>query len=341
MTQPPSTMRRHEAPAAHGVTADGSSAAAPAVPPSAAASRPLSAAAIAVMVVLCLSWGFNQISIKLALPEIPPFTQGVIRSIGALLVVLAAARLRRVEIFTSDGTLRAGLLAGAFFGFEFILNYWGLVYTTASRAVVFLYVAPFVVALGSRRFLGEQLSALQWGGLALSFAGVALAIGVPQASVDGSVIFGDLMVMGGGVLWAATTLTVKASSLLRAPPEKVLAYQIAVSIPIMVGGAWIAGERITHMPGLVAWGALAYQTFWVVGVTFLLWYFLVKAYSASKLSSFTFMTPLFGVIGGYLVMHDTLTLAFAGAALLVMAGLYLVNRPDGAAGDPLLPVTKT
>lgn len=91
MTQPPSTMRRHEAPAAHGVTADGSSAAAPAVTPSAAASRPLSAAAIVVMVVLCLSWGFNQISIKLALPEIPPFTQGVIRSIGALLVVLAAA----------------------------------------------------------------------------------------------------------------------------------------------------------------------------------------------------------------------------------------------------------
>lgn len=338
MTQPPSTMRRHEAPAAHGVTADGSSAAAP---PSSAASRPLSAAAIAVMVVLCLSWGFNQVAVKLALPEIPPFTQAAIRSIGALLVVLAAARLRNVEMFTRDGTLRAGLLAGVFFGFEFILIFWGLVYTTASRAAVFIYIAPFVVALGSRRFLGERLNALQWGGLALSFAGVALAIGVPQASVDARVILGDLMVMGGGVLWAATTLTVKASSLLRAPPEKVLAYQIAVSIPILVGGAWIAGERITHMPGAVAWASMAYQTFWVVGITFLLWFFLVKAYSASKLSSFTFMTPLFGVISGYLVMHDALTLAFAGAALLVMAGLYLVNRPAEAAGDPLLPVTKT
>ncbi|MES2752504.1 MAG: DMT family transporter [Pseudomonadota bacterium] len=299
--------------------------------------RPLSAVAIALMVMLCFSWGFNQISIKLALPDIPPLTQAAIRSIGGLLVILMVAWLRGVPMFKRDGTLGAGLFAGVLFGLEFILIYRGLTYTTASRAVVFLYVAPFVVALGSRKFLGERLSKLQWAGLALSFAGVALAIGVPQASVDARVILGDLLVMGGGILWAATTLVVKATKLLQAPAEKTLAYQIAMSIPILAFGALVSGESITHMPGPVAWASMAYQTFWIVGITFLIWIFLIKSYSASKLSSFTFMTPLFGVIGGYFIMHDTLTLAFAGAALLVMAGLYLVNRP---AGDPLLPVTK-
>jgi drug/metabolite transporter (DMT)-like permease len=231
--------------------------------------------------------------------------------------------------------------AGLFFGIEFILIYRGLLYTTASRAVVFLYVAPFVVALGSKRFLGEQLSPLQWSGLALSFAGVALAIGVPQPSVDAKVILGDVLVMGGGILWAVTTLVVKATPLLQAPAEKTLAYQVAVSIPILALGAIVSGESITHMPGTVAWALMAYQAVWIVGTTFLIWIFLIKTYSASKLSSFTFMTPLFGVIGGYFVMHDTLTLAFAGAALLVMAGLYLVNRPGEPAGNPLLPATKT
>jgi drug/metabolite transporter (DMT)-like permease len=206
--------------------------------------------------------------------------------------------------------------------------------------VVFLYIAPFVVALGSKRFLGEALNRLQWGGLALSFTGVALAIGVPQASVDAKVILGDILVMSGGVLWAVTTLIVKATPLLQAPAEKTLAYQVAVSIPILALGAALSGESITHMPGPLAWALMAYQTVWIVGTTFLIWVFLIKTYSASKLSSFTFMTPLFGVIGGYFVMHDTLTLAFAGAALLVMAGLYLVNRPGEAAGNPLLPVTK-
>ena len=137
-----------------------------------------------------------------------------------------------------------------------------------------------------------------------------------------------------------TTLVVKATPLLHAPAEKTLAYQVAVSIPILALGAAVSGESITHMPGPLAWGLMIYQTVWIVGTTFLIWVFLVKSYSASKLSSFTFMTPLFGVIGGYFVMHDTLTLAFAGAALLVMAGLYLVNRPGEPAGNPLLPATE-
>jgi drug/metabolite transporter (DMT)-like permease len=304
-----------------------------------AKARPLSATAIALMVMLCLSWGFNQITVKIALPDIPPLTQAALRSVGGLAVIMLIAWLRRVKMFERDGTLWPGLIAGLFFGLEFVLIYRGLVYTSASRAVLFLYVAPFVVALGSRRFLGERLSSLQWSGLALSFAGVALAIGVPQASVDSTVIMGDIMVMGGGVLWAATTLTAKGTALIRAPAEKSLAYQVAVSIPILALGALLSGEKVVHMPGTLALASMAYQTLWVVGVTFLIWFFLIKTYSASKLSSFTFMTPLFGVMGGYFVMHDTLTLAFAGAALLVMAGLYLVNRPHEAAGDPLLPVT--
>lgn len=309
-------------------------------PKNSLAGRPLNATAVALMVMLCLSWGFNQITVKLALPDIPPLMQAAIRSTGGLVIILMVAWFRGVPLFRRDGTLKAGLLAGIFFGVEFILIYRGLVYTTASRAVVFLYIAPFVVALGSKRFLGESLSRLQWGGLALSFAGVALAIGVPQPSVDVKVILGDVLVMGGGILWAVTTLVVKATPLLHAPAEKTLAYQVAISVPILALGAAISGESITHMPGPLAIGLMAYQTVWIVGTTFLIWVFLVKTYSASKLSSFTFMTPLFGVIGGYFVMHDTLTLAFAGAALLVMAGLYLVNRPGEPAGNPLLPATE-
>ena len=304
------------------------------------AGRPLNATAIALMLLLCLSWGFNQISVKLALPDIPPLTQAAFRSFGGLLVILAIARMRGVEIFWNDGTLWPGIFAGALFGFEFVLIYTGLTLTSASRAVVFLYVAPFVVALGSKRFLGERLSSLQWSGMALSFAGVALAIGVPQPFVDAKVILGDLLVVGGGILWAATTLIVKSTKLLQAPAEKTLAYQVAVSVPILAIGALLTGERMTHMPGMVAMLSMIYQTVWVVGITFLIWFFLIRTFSASKLSSFTFITPLFGVIGGYFILNDSLTLAFAGSALLVMAGLYLVNRPSEAPGDPLLPVTK-
>jgi drug/metabolite transporter (DMT)-like permease len=308
------------------------------------AGRPLSPGAAALMLMLCLSWGFNQIAVKLALPDIPPMLQATIRSAGALPVLLLIARLRGVKLFARDGTLGAGLFAGVLFGLEFVMIYRGLLLTSAARAVVLLYTAPFFVALGSYQFLGERLRPWQWGGLALSFAGVALAIGVPQPDVDASVLLGDLLIVGGAAMWAATTLIVKATPLLRAPPEKALGYQVALSIPILGLAAWISGETLRRVPGPLALSLMAYQAVWVVGLTFLLWFGLVRTYSASKLSAFTFITPLFGVVASYFIMHDTLTPVFGAAALLVIAGLYLVNRPAPgvpAPIDPLLNVTKT
>ena len=305
---------------------------------SSAATRALTPGAVALMLMLCVSWGFNQIAVKLVLPDVPPMLQALIRSVGALPVLFIIGRLRGVKFFERDGTLWPGVSAGIIFGIEFALIYRGLLLTPASRAVVFLYVAPFFVALGSYLFLGERLRASQCGGLALSFAGVALAIGVPQANVDANVLLGDLLVVAGGAGWAATTLIVKATALIKAPAEKGLGYQVALSIPILSFAAWISGERITHVPSALSLALLAYQSFWVVGLTFLLWFALVKAYSASKLSAFTFITPLFGVAASYFILHDTLTIAFGVAALLVIAGLYLVNRPDSKiAPDPNVP----
>src|ERR1700682_4328161 len=236
-----------------------------AIPPD---GRPLSPGAVALMLMLCLSWGFNQIAVKLALPDIPPMLQAMIRSIGALPVLLLIARLRGAKVFVRDRTLGAGLFAGLLFGVEFVMIFRGLQLTSASRAVVFLYTAPFFVALGSYRFLGERLRAAQWGGLGLSFAGVALAIGVPQADVDANVLLGDLLIVGGAAMWAASTLIAKGTALRKAPAEKGLGYQVALSIPILGFAAWISGESITHFPGALSLSLLAYQAIWGVGLAF-------------------------------------------------------------------------
>jgi drug/metabolite transporter (DMT)-like permease len=290
--------------------------------------RPLSPGAIALMLLLCLSWGFNQIAVKLALPDMPAMIQATLRSVGALPVLLIVGWLRRIDFSLRDGTLGPGIIAGVLFGFEFVLIYQGLRLTTASRAVVFLYTAPFFVALGSYRILGERLRGSQWAGLALSFAGVALAIGVPQPDVDSKVLLGDLLIVGGGMMWGATTVIAKGTKLRLAAPEKALGYQVAISIPILAAAAWLSGETLDHIPGPLAIGVVSYQAIWVVGLTFTMWFALVQSYSASKLSAFTFITPLFGVVASYFILHDQLTVTFGAAAVLVIAGLWLVNRPE-------------
>jgi drug/metabolite transporter (DMT)-like permease len=283
--------------------------------------------AAAVMVMLCLSWGFNQVATKLAIHDIPPLIQGAIRSTVAGLLVAGWCKLRGIPLLARDGTLAAGLAAGALFGAEFILIYQGLVYTTATRATLFIYLAPFLVVLGARIFLpADRFRLPQWLGLSLSFAGMLVAFGLPTPALDPRQMLGDMMMVGAALFWAATTLTIKASTLNRVSAEKVMLYQLVVSAPMLALAAWAFGERIPHAPSALALGALAYQTLWVVSVTFVIWFALVARFSANRLSAFTFLTPLFGVAAGHLVLGEPLTGAFAAAVALVAGGLVLVNR---------------
>lgn len=288
--------------------------------------RPLDAVAASIVVVLCLSWGFNQVATKLAMHDIPPLLQATIRSIVAALIVAGWCRLRGIPLLSRDGSLQAGLAAGFFFGLEFLFIFQGLAYTTATRAVLFIYLAPFFVVLGGRIFLPQdKFSAAQWLGLLLSFAGMIVAFGLPTPALDPRQALGDFMMVAGAIFWATTTLIIK-SRLSRIPAEKVMLYQLVVSAPMLGLGALVAGERIVAMPSALAIGALAYQTVWVVSVTFVIWFALIARYSANRLSVFSFLTPLFGVAAGHLVLGEPLTQAFGAAVALVAAGLVLVNR---------------
>ena len=283
--------------------------------------------AIAVLLVLCLSWGGQQVAIKLAAAEIPLVMQSAIRSTGAAILVTLWIVLRGRSLFERDGTLWWGIAAGLLFGIEFLLIYWGLEYTNASRAIVFLYLAPFVVAIGSQVFIpGERLNFVQFFGLGCAFLGVAVVFGESLSLPSRQMLIGDTMLVGAAVFWGATTVLVKASPLARISPSKTLLYQLAVSAVILPFGSLALDE-----PGIVELSSLTiasvlYQTVWIATVTYVAWFWLVRHYSAPKLASFTFVTPLFGVLAGGLILDEPMTTALLVAMVLVAAGVYLVNR---------------
>jgi len=292
-------------------------------------SRPLDALGIAVTIGLCLSWGFNQVAVKLAIHDIPPLIQSSARSLVAAVLVGAWAQARGLPLFKRDGTLGAGLLCGALFALEFLLIYRGLLWTTATRAVLFIYLAPFFVVIAVRWLIpSDRFAASQWLGLLLSFLGIVVAFGLPTPAANPHQLIGDVMMVGAAAAWAATTLLIKVSSLNRVSAEKTMLYQLAVSCPLLAAGALAFGEHIAAMPSPLALGAFAYQAVWVVSVTFVVWFAFIVRYSASRLSVFTFLTPLFGVAAGHLVLHEPLTPAFVLAVALVAGGLLLVNRPQ-------------
>jgi drug/metabolite transporter (DMT)-like permease len=289
--------------------------------------RPLDAQAFSLMLALTALWGFQQVAIKLTAPDVSLVMQAALRTVLATALLLAWARGRGIALFSRDGTLAAGIGAGLLFGGEFVFIYAGLEHTSASRMVVFIYLAPIVTALGLHAFVpGERLVRAQWAGVLLAFAGVALAFGDGFLAARGATLLGDLFGVVAAVLWGATTVLIRATRLARASAAKTLFYQLAVAAPLLLVTSLLLGE-----PGVVrltpfAAASLAYQGAIVAFASYLVWFWLLTRYLAARLAVFSFMTPLFGVLAGVAVLGEPLRPTFAGAALLVGAGIVLVNR---------------
>jgi len=288
--------------------------------------HPLDALAVGSMIVLSMLWGFQQVAIKLAAHGIPLIMQGALRSAIATLLLLGWARARRIRLWDRDGTLVPGLLAGVAFAVEFALIYAGLAYTTAARMVVFVYLAPCLTALGLSLFVpGERLHTLQWTGVLLAFGGVTVAFADGFAAATQPTLLGDLFGALAALLWAATTVLIRATRLARIGATKVLFYQLGISALILPLVSRAVGE-----PGIIAWtpvavASLAYQSVIVAFASYLTWFWLLTRYLAGRLAVFSFLAPLFGVAFGWMVLDDPVSAAFLGAAVMVGAGIALVN----------------
>ena len=287
--------------------------------------KPLDGTAFGVMVLCTALWGFQQVVIKLTAAEVSFVMQAGLRSVIATILLFIWVFFHRIDLWKKDGTLWAGTVAGLLFGGEFIFIYAGLEYTAASRMVVFIYLAPVFTALGLHWWVpGEKLVAGQWLGVCLAFLGIFIAF-FDGFSAAKSTAVGDTFGVIGALLWAATTVLIRATSLSRASAPKTLLYQLAVSALVLPVTSIAMGEKGVGTLTLMGVAGLAYQAVIVAFASYLAWFWLLTRYLAARLAVFSFLSPLFGVLAGVLVLNEPLSARFAIAALLVGAGIALVN----------------
>lgn len=285
---------------------------------------------MAIVVTLCFLWGMGQVSIKVANRGVSPIFQAAVRSLVAALLVALWARVRALPLVHRDRTFLHGLVIGLLFGTEFLFIYLGLSYTTASHAVIFLYTAPFFVALGAHWLLpNEPLTGRKLAGLILAFAGVILTLWDSLGRPTRLQIAGDLMSMTAGLLWAATSLYLKRVVRSSMTPSQMLFYQLGVSaLQLSFMALFLEPRWIRGLDPLVV-TSLAYQGIIVAFASYLIWFWLIQVYPVSNLSGFTFFTPVFGVLLGGLLLHEPLTAKLLSGAGLVTGGMILVNWPEG------------
>ncbi|KAB2916050.1 MAG: DMT family transporter [Hyphomicrobiaceae bacterium] len=295
--------------------------------PSFAPADRLDLRAMLVLLACCASWGINQSAIKIANAGISPVLQVGLRSILAGVLVYAWAAARGVKLFERDGTLWPGIVCGLLFAVEFLIIYIGLNYTEASRGIVFLYLAPFVVAFGSHSLIpGDRLTMLKTIGLAAALSGLAVAMGESFAAPGRPTLIGDLLCVAAAVLWGATTVLIRITPLRAVAPEKTLLYQLGVSAIVLPPASLAMGE-----PGFVDLSppvliAFVYTFSVVAFASYIAWFWLVRHYPPTRISAFTFLSPVFGVIAGNLMLGEAFTPSLVLALGLIAFGIYLVNR---------------
>jgi len=281
--------------------------------------------AVILLTVLCLIWGLNAVAIKFSNEGIAPLFGAGLRSVIATVCLIVWMIHKRLELF--PGRLIDGLVVGFLFGAVFGLLYLSLLYTSASSAWILLFTTPFFHVLGAHFFLiGDRLSWNKVVGLILSFAGILILLSKHLGLPSMLQFSGDVLAIGAAVFWALTTVYIKRRLVTAVSPYHTLFYQILFSIPILFLLSFVFRETpVSHVDWLILL-SVAYQGILVAFFSYLGWFFLVHTYPVSRLSSFSFLTPVFATFAGVGLLNEPLTLRLIVSLILVSIGIYIVNR---------------
>jgi drug/metabolite transporter (DMT)-like permease len=282
--------------------------------------------ALILLFVITLVWGLNHPSIKYVNQGIAPLFASTLRSIIASICGVIYCLWKKEEIFHTDINLMHGVVVGLLFGLEFACVYFGLLYTDAARSIIFLYTSPFIVAVGAHFFLmGDRLTFLKTLGLVVAFVGVVLVFQGRPTAAKPSMLVGDILEISAAFFWAATTLYIKRFMAGKVRPIHTFLYQLVFSIPILLAVSLILEPRWIIMLNPSIIGCILFQSVIIAFITYLIWFKLIHGYSVSRLSAFTFLTPIFGVLAGIIFLDEELTASLMTGLPMVCVGIFLVN----------------
>jgi drug/metabolite transporter (DMT)-like permease len=288
---------------------------------------------VAALVAVQVLFGGLAVAGKLVLPFVPPLALALCRVLAAALVLVALERIvvrsplpppRDVARFALFALLGVVLNQG--------LYLTGLQHTTATDAILLIATIPaftLLVAVAMRQ--ERKASALRVGGLAVSFAGVAVLVAGSGVGAGPGALLGDLFVLLNSLSYSFF-LVLSRPTLERYDPLTLIAWVFALGVVEMALVALPAFLRVDWgalTPA--AWSAFAYALVGATILTYGLNNWALRHASASRVASFVYLQPLVGALGAAWILGERLTWRVAASGALILAGVALANRTAGRA----------
>ena len=279
------------------------------------------------------AWGGTFVAAKFATIDSSIETASLLRFIIASLALLAILYLRlgnlpRLNLHQAFYIMLLGLTGIAVYNLFF---FFGLQSVEAGRGALIITSNPIWVALGAAWFFRQKIRPGQLLGLILCIVGVSIVLskGDIATLLTADVGSGELALLGCALSWAAYTLLGKKlmHSEYSLDPLTLVSYSCVSGSMILVLWMLLSGQgfsaRLT--PELaISIGYLA-----LLGtVAGFVWYFQgVRELGAAQGSAFVFLVPVTAILLGIIILDETITLSLFIGAVLILSGVYLVNRP--------------
>lgn len=266
---------------------------------------------------VALLWGGNFTAIKLAVGEFPPLFMSAMRfsAVFALLVwmvPLPRGRFRDLAVLSvAFGFVHFGIMGIAMTGVD-----------AAAAAIVIQLNVPFAAILAAV-FLKDPFGPRRWAGLLIALAGVVVFAGESRASsVSWHLALVGLSALGWGVgqvlvkrMGGINTIALNAwVSGMLAPQLFVMSWLFEDNQIASAGAAGVAG-----------WGGVAYQVIGASVLAYGLWYTLLGKYEVSKVVPYNLLVPVFGVIGGVVLLGEGVSAEKVIGGAITLLGVALIQ----------------
>ena len=272
--------------------------------------------------------GINHVVIKIVNDGLNPIFFAGIRSFIAFLFIIIWMKITKKTIVFNTKNKIICLVAGLVFALEFLFLFLALDFTSVSRNSIIYYSMPlWLTILLFFTKNKENLSFIKLFGLILAFSGVIISVYNNDTGliINSSSLFGDFLAFLAALFWALLIIIAKNSNFNKETPEMQLLWMVMVSGPILICFSFFIENPIRDFQIIHFWGVLIQSIVCVAGGLFF-WMWLLSKYPASGVASFSFLTPIFTIFFGWLILSEVMTPDFLFAAFLVIIGLILINK---------------
>jgi drug/metabolite transporter (DMT)-like permease len=280
-----------------------------------------------LLLLTVIFWGLSFVATKMALAYLSPVEIIALRLLLGTPVLYLVILFKKIDISFKKADYLIILIAAVVLAVHFLIQAFGLIYTSATNTAWLVATIPVFIAMMSRVFLKEKLSTIKLVGITVATLGVVLLISKGKLDSLGWLSsVGDWIILSSSITWGIYTIMTRNIARRNNP----LAVSMAILIvPALVLNGYAAfttpvSKILSLPPGIIL--VLIFLGVFCLGLAHWFWLEGLSRKGATEVGVYIYIEPVVTTIAAIPLLNEKLTLITIIGAAMIIAGVYLVQK---------------